>query len=292
MTGLPRTLRLRVAGITLSLAVPGGLPFPRLPGASRRFIASRGGEIRLRLSSEIPPEPAPSRLLFDSGQVWRVYRHGAGLLYTFDIPGRRPSTYKAVAIDRGMSSGILYLPRHADGPSLSTALDFPLDELLFQHRLAREGAVDLHACGIKAGAGVFLFCGHSGAGKTTTAWLWRRHCPAVSVLSDDRIVVRELRAGFRAYGTPWHGEAGYAEPGSGEIRSVCFLRHAAQSSLRRLPPPEAAARLFARTFPPLWQRDAVRNTLRTCCRLANELPCYDFGFRPDRSAVETIQETF
>ncbi|MFA5027842.1 MAG: hypothetical protein WC713_08175, partial [Candidatus Methylomirabilota bacterium] len=154
----------------------------------------------------------------------------------------------------------------------------------------REGAVELHACGVKSGAGVFLFCGQSGAGKTTTARLWRRHCPAIRVLSDDRIVVREMRAGFRAYGTPWHGEAGYAEPESGRIRGVFFLRHAATSSLRRLSPPEAAARLFARTFPPVWQRDAVRNSLRTCCRLTDELPCYDFGFRPDRSAVETILE--
>lgn len=281
----PRSVRLRVAGLTLALSAPPGAPLPRLQGAARRFAVSRGGDIRLRLASTGLPEWREADLLFDSGQVWRLYRRPAGLLYTFSIPRRRPPVYKAIEIDRGLTEGVLHFPSLEAGPDPTTALDFPLDELLFQHRLAREGGVELHACGLLCAAGVALFCGQSGAGKTTTARLWRRGRPGGAVLSDDRIVVRERRGHLLAFGTPWHGEAGYADPGSGPVAGVFFLRHSRRPGLRRLTPGEAAARLFSRTFPPLWDPAAVEAVLATCCRLAGAVPCYDFGFLPDRSAV-------
>jgi energy-coupling factor transporter ATP-binding protein EcfA2 len=186
----------------------------------------------------------------------------------------------------------VYVPPSPEGPDASAALEFPLDEILFQHRLARAGAMEVHACGVKADGGVALFCGKSGSGKTTMARLWRRYAPHATVLSDDRIVVRDQGGRLRAYGTPWHGEAGFADPGSGPIRSVFFLRHARRGRLERLAAPAAAARLFARTFPPLWNRKAAGSVLRTCCRAAREIPCYDFGFRPDRTAVEAVMQVF
>src|SRR4030095_7414071 len=78
-------------------------------------------------------------------------------------------------------------------------LAYPLDDLVFQHHLARAGRLVVHACGLVVDGGAVLFAGASGAGKTTTARLWSRLRPGTRVLSDDRVVVDQA---LLAHGTP------------------------------------------------------------------------------------------
>jgi len=281
-------LRLRVGGLTLAVHASRPTPHLCLPPTHRPFEAARGDDLRLEFARDSIPETRNDRLLFDSGMVWKVYRHRGGLLYTFQTPALTPPIYKAVAIDCRFRRGTLYFPLPRGGQWPRYALDFPLDELLFQHRLAREGSFELHACGVQVKGRAVLFCGKSGAGKTTMARLWRQSHQQATVLSDDRIIVRRTGPLFRAYGTPWHGVGGYAAQGQAPLALICFLRHASRPTLRPLPAGEATARLFARTFPPMWDGKAVAAVLDGCARLAEKLPCYEFAFRPDPSAIEVV----
>ena len=281
-------IRIRVAGLTLAVSAREHTDSLGLPKVYEPFRVSRGADIRLTLTTDPAPEPRLDQRLFDSGSVWSVFRYQKELLYTFRTPRLKPSVFKAVKIDPGLRRGTLYFPHLRTGEPPRMALDFPLDELLYQHRLAEEGAVELHACGILLDGQAVLFCGQSGAGKTTTARLWRRYYPAADVLSDDRVVLRQRSGRPMAFGTPWHGVGGFASPASGPVRAVCFLRHGARSALRPLPAPQAAAQLFARSFPPLWKGAAVQAVLRACSSVAESVPCYELGFRPDKSAVTAI----
>jgi hypothetical protein len=260
-----------------------------LPPPLRRFACGAGGGIRLSLTTDAPPRADPGALLFDSGAVWRVYRSGRGLLYTFRTPAFDPPVYKAVDIDRGLTAGVLHFPPPRGRSAPRHALEFPLDELLFQHRLAAEGAAEVHACGLLRDGRSVLLCGVSGAGKTTTARLWRRARPEVTVLSDDRVALVARRGRTWAYGTPWHGESRLASPEGAPLAAVFFLRHAARTALVPLGPAPAAARLFARTFPPLWDRSAIAGVLGACAAAAREVPCFELRFRPDLSAVEAVE---
>lgn len=283
-------LRVRVAGLTLALRARRGTPLPALPRALTAFRASRGADIDLELCEQAPPRPAAAQLLFESGGAWRVHRQPGGLLYSFRAPGLDPAVYKAVALDRALAQGRLYFPRQRRGRPPGHPLAYPLDELLFQHRLARDGGFEVHACGIVLRGRLVLFCGRSGAGKSTTARLWRRHRPAARILSDDRIALRRRARGFRGYGTPWHGDGGFASRAGGMLGALFFLRHARRTRARRLPPAECAARLFARSFPPPWDRRGVGRVLEACARIAARTPGYELGFRPDASAVQAVLE--
>ncbi|MCG6925120.1 MAG: hypothetical protein LJF30_07410 [Acidobacteria bacterium] len=282
-----RSLRLRVGGLTLAVeaARPTGALDP--PPGLEPFLTRRAGDIRLSLTADPAPAPEGDRL-FDSGGVWRVHRHSGGLLYDFHVPRRRPPVYKAVVIDAGLSRGRLHFPAIEGGPEY--ALDYPLDELLFQHRLAREGAVEVHACGVVWRSRALVLCGRSGAGKSTTARLWRRHTRGTRILSDDRIVLRPVGRGARAWGTPWHGDGGFALPESGPLGALFFLRHGRRSEVRPLARAEAAARLLARSFPPPWDPVAMGRALETCAAVTAAVPAFDLAFRPDRSAVDAVRE--
>jgi hypothetical protein len=284
----PAALRLRVGGLTL--AVRAARPRAHLvtPAPYRPFLVPAGGDIRLELvESEVPKG---GELLFDSGGPWKVFRHGRGRLYTFETSALDPTLYKAVTIDARLRSGRLFVPRQRGRLRPRWALAHPLDELLFQHRLAREGALEIHACGLVIEGRALLFSGQSGAGKSTTARLWRGAQAGVRVLSDDRIVLRERRGKFLAFGTPWHGDGMLAAPQARPLHALFFLRHAPRHELRRLAPAEAAARLFARSFPPPWDGPALARVLATCGRVAGRVPSYDFGFAADESAVSFIRD--
>jgi hypothetical protein len=282
-----RALRLKVGGLVL--AVEADRPTPALdpPASMRPFLASRGGDIRLRYTEEPPPLPGRAQTLFESDGVWRVERVRDGLLYSFRIANRRPPLYKVVAIDEGLREGRLHFDASPRGPLY--ALDYPLDELLFQHRLAREGAAEVHACGVVWKGRALLFCGQSGAGKSTTARLWKRHARGARLLSDDRVVLRPSGRGVRAHGTPWHGDGGYASAGSAPLGGLFFLRHAKATRLLPLTKAEAAARLFARSFPPPWDVEGVEGALDACADAAAAGPAFELAFRPDRSAVEAVR---
>jgi hypothetical protein len=284
---MTRTVRLRVARLTLALRARSSIRHPALGAAFRPFLVSRGGDIRLEITDAPPPQPDQAAPLFDSGSVWRVYRRRGGLLYTFRAAGLDPSVYKAVAIDNALSRGRLYFPPQRRRRAPGHPLAFPLDELLFQHRLAREGGLEVHACGLVLRGRLLLFCGESGAGKSTTARLWRRR-PDVRILSDDRIALRPRGRDCVGYGTPWHGDGGFASPRGSALGAIFFLRQAPRSSATRLSVPACATRLFARSFPPPWDARATSRVLGACARIAERVPGFELRFRPDASAVETV----
>ena len=281
------SFRLRVGGLTLHVFARRSTRFLEPPALYRPFLAARGADIRLEYVEDRPPEPRGG-LLFDSEGVWRVHRHDGGRLYSFRTPRLEPSLYKAVLIDESLTRGRLFFPPPAQGRRPRFAPDYPLDELLFQHRLARDGALEVHACGLFVGDRVALFIGQSGAGKSTTARLWRRHRRGTLILSDDRIVLREEGGRLVAYGTPWHGDGGFARNERGRLGAIFSLAHARRTAVRRLAVAEATALLMARSFPPPWDAHALGRALELCARTASGVPCFELAFTPDRSAVTAV----
>lgn len=273
------TFRLRVGGLTLALR---GERLPRRPPAVLgRFAVSRGADITLRLERRAPPRP-DGRLLFDSGGLWRVHAHGGGRLYLVSGPRSGDRPFRGVSIDERLRTGVLH-----EGPGAvrlgGFPLDYPLGPLLFQHRLALEGAVEVHACGVVVGGRALVFAGASGAGKSTLARVWRRQ--GTSVLSDDRIVLRRHRGRLHAWGTPWHGTAAFASPLREPLAALFFLRQAGRSAAVPLAPAEAASRLFARSFPPPWDERGVAGALAVAAQAVRAVPSFELRFRPDGSAI-------
>jgi hypothetical protein len=277
--------RLRVGGVTLAVRAAGPTAAIALPKRCGPFVPGRGADIALRLELRPPPTVVPSDLLFDSGGTWRVYRRGQGLLYLFRPPMGEGPPARAVAIDALRRRGTLYLPASSASRSRGFALSYPLDELLFQHHVARAGGLVVHACGVASGGRAVLFCGRSGAGKTTTARLFRRHHPEAVILSDDRIVLRRQGSGWRAFGTPWHGSGRFASPASCRLAAVIFLEQGQSTRVRPLAVTQVAARLFAQSFPPVWEGEGTACALEAAARVAEGVPGYVLRFRPDRSAV-------
>ncbi|HET6898216.1 MAG TPA: hypothetical protein VFK70_07705 [Vicinamibacteria bacterium] len=273
---------MRVGDVTLRLHSRDSSPLAR-PAELRPFRATRGGvDIDVEVVTAALPLPA-TEPLFVSGGLWTAYRHGRRLLYVIREPVRGRAPLSALVIDEGRRKGKLFL-----APGAPFALHYPLDELLFQHHLARHGGMEVHACGVAEGGAALLFCGVSGAGKTTTARLWRRHRRGAEILSDDRMIVRRRGGRLWAFGTPWHGSGRYASARGLPLGGLFFLARGQEPSVTAMAPVPAAAELFARSFPPPWEAKGSARVLALCARVAAEVPCARLRFRPDASAVRAV----
>lgn len=111
----------------------------------------------------------------------------------------------------------------------------------------------------------------------------------VKILSDDRIIIRQIDNKIFAYGTPWHGEVDISDPGRVEIEKILFLQHSEKNYVKPLSPVDAATRMFVRCFPTFWDKEGMAFTLKFIDEVVRKTPCYEFGFVPDKSAIEFVR---
>jgi hypothetical protein len=227
--------------------------------------------------------------LFDSRSVWVLHEEDYGLVFDLSTPVLGDQPYKRLSIDKGFSAAQLWLSRECLSGGQVYPLEYPLDELLVTNWLSAKGeGVEVHGCGLlDRETGGHLFLGHSGAGKSTTTGLWTS-LRAAHVLSDDRIILREQSSEIWMYGTPWHGEAGFASPEKTKVERIFILEHGEKNEILPLPQASAVAELFARCFPPFYDHGRLTLTLSFLHQITNRVPCYRFRFVPDESAVSEI----
>lgn len=283
-------MHIRVGGFTIRAAwigpEPQGLRLSPSPAAAPFAVDPCPPDVAIEVDVGIAGDDLTRECLFDSGGPWRLYRDDEGFLFCFFAStfGERP--YKTARFIPDFSRGRVTLDREFFAGAASVdPLDYPLDELLVIALLAQGRGLEVHACGVadESGAG-YLFVGQSGAGKSTMARLWTAEAGAV-ILSDDRIVLRQHDDDLWIYGTPWHGEAPLASPVRARLDRVFFLRHARGDELRDVGPTDAAARLFAASFPLFHDARAVAFSLAFLESVVTRVPCHELGFVPSAAVL-------
>jgi hypothetical protein len=253
----------------------------------RRFLVEpTAADVDLDVHMAAAPLPSGGELIFDSDAVWRMFRDDSGYRIECRSPLFGEEPYKVAIFDPSFTRGTILL---RDDLDLIQPLEYPLDEVLVANLLGRGRGVELHSCGVidTQGRG-HLFVGVSGAGKTTTARLWE--AAGANIVSDDRVIVRELDGVMHMYGTPWHGEAELAIATSVPLAGVYLLTQAPDNALQSLSHAEAVARLFRCTFPMFHDADALDFTLSFLAKLAAAVPVRELQFVRDGSAVELVMK--
>jgi hypothetical protein len=281
-------LRLALGGTVLSF-VPASSGVRLDAGAHHQAFISRAlPEVKLRVHQGPAPYSELSNPIFDSGGNWTLYRLGDKPVIRIRTPKFDP--YQMVILQPDFECGDIYCEGEAwtstDGHL--SPLGYPLEEVLVVNLLARGRGVLLHACGVRDGDQGLLFAGTSGAGKSTLTRLWEEH-DGVTVLSDDRVIVREHDGRFWAYGTPWHGDAWAASPDIVPLERIFIIQHASENQAVALEPSTAVSRLLTRSFPTFWDAEGMAFTLDFLGRLVEAVPCYELGFVPEQSVVDFLR---
>jgi hypothetical protein len=241
------------------------------------FITKDNADVRLQIQRGSLAKDNGENILFDTTGVWTLaQKNGRYILRT---------TSGTAVLDSRLRSGEIY---SAEDPGKDFALSYPLDEILMINLLAQGRGILVHACGIIQQGHGLLFIGSSGAGKSTTANLWKNEKETV-ILSDDRIIIRKIDSQYWMYGTPWHGDAKLASPARVPLERIYFLQHAPENKIQELRPLNTVSRLMTCSFPPFWDKEGLDFTLRFCTELAQSIPSCKLGFVPDKRVLDLIR---
>jgi hypothetical protein len=286
-------LSVTIAGITTAITSREPDLDLAVEGSTARFVdAAAEPDIRLQAAWDVPERRSPGEKLFDSGGVWQLFRDGDQLVFHLTSPRFGALPYKTATFSPDFATGVVHLRRACveEGRRLYP-LEYPLDELLITNWLALGRGVEVHACAVvdQGGEG-YLFAGHSGAGKTTMARQWCEQA-GVTVLSDDRIVLRKIGDQIWMYGTPWHGDEPLASRGCAPLTRGFFLRHASRHELIPVTGAYAVARLFACSFPPFFSATGVDFTVSLLTDITHLVPFCELGFVPDRAVLDFLRAT-
>ncbi len=276
----------KIGGIGLGVSNKTGKEFLPL-GHFEDFLCSCKPQANYETGLEPPSGKPAADLIFDSGQAWRLFgNQDQRILWV----GSRDFIPRMVGdFSPDYHRGNIYVTKSIDGtPQYYFPLSYPVGSLLMTSLLGTGYGLMLHACAvIDAGSGI-VFAGIGSAGKTTTGRLWNANTSA-RILNDDHVILRKFDGRFRVYGTPWHGQGGFSSPEDAPLKKIFIIKHGNTNQAVPLSPPQAAASLLVRTFAALWDASAMAYSLQFLDELCQAIPCYEFGFVPDKTAVEYIR---
>jgi hypothetical protein len=282
---------LRIGGLGIALHYADDALGRDLSVTTGRFAVSPIADADLTLTVDfLEPRDFKARgeLLFESGGVWRLFADGDGYRIECHSAMFGDAPYKVALLNASFTAGRVLLRADADLPTMHP-LDYPLDEVLVANLLGRGRGVELHGCGVidRDGRG-HLFVGQSGAGKTTTGKVWLRES-GIDIVSDDRVIVRDVDGVLQMFGTPWHGEAELSSASIAPLAGVYILRQAPLTELETLAPATAAAMLFGCTFPPFYDPAALAFTIEFLADTCARVPVQLLRFTPDESVVDAVR---
>jgi hypothetical protein len=294
-------VRVEIGGLGIGFRYKDGLVQEKESGQAyaKDFIQPYGRtDLVIDVESGRPPSYSRKHKLFEARENWRIFEGTTSYIFEIFQQDRKGSNRinSVCFVEKGLSSGKVYILPEAAGSadckiwSLEELMRI-LGHLLLVSILHRHQALLIHASGVAINREGILFCGISGAGKTTLSRLWQQRA-GVTVLSDDRVLVRKGQEGYVVYGTPWPGEGRMASCKKAPLRRIVFLSKAKRNELVRLKKEEALRQIVTQCFPPLWDREGICAALELCGALLEAVPFFRFDFLPDESAVAFIENAF
>lgn len=131
-----------------------------------------------------------------------------------------------------------------------------------------------HCSAVAKDGKAYLFSGPSGSGKSTHTQMWMKAFgDSVTVINDDKPLIRFAGNEPFVYGTPWDGKFHLNTDIKVKIAGICFLEKSAECRISRLSYQEAKGPAKSQAFQAAgW--DHRQQNLMLVNRLINSVPCY------------------
>ncbi|WP_449074450.1 hypothetical protein [Ruminococcus sp.] len=100
-----------------------------------------------------------------------------------------------------------------------------------------------HSSALMFDGKAYIFSAPSGTGKSTHTALWRKHFgDRVTMINDDKPIIRKKDGVFYVYGTPWMGKSNIGANISAPLKAVFLLERDSKNYAEKV----SAGRVFAK----------------------------------------------
>ncbi len=131
----------------------------------------------------------------------------------------------------------------------------------------------------------YLFTAKSGTGKSTHSRLWRQQFgDRVTMINDDKPLLKAGDRGATAYGTPWNGKHRLSTNTGCPLKAICILERSETNHIERISRKEGYPLLLQQVYRP---KDpvALAKTLQVLDKLLSQVEIYRLGCNMDPQAA-------
>lgn len=265
-TNTQKELKYEIGGMTLLFKTESPVMGGRIKSHYKDYVSDRPPDITIEIKQiKSLARPLLSKVTYRT-PLWTLGLQGGLPLLYFHINriipciGKFNKDMRRVDFYTSDTQGQLFL--------------YLIPEILLSLLLPRKNALMFHACGVIDRERGYLFVASSGGGKSTLAKMALKG--KLTVLNDDRVIVRKEGKIFKMFGTPWHGEVAVTANDSAVIRQIFFLRKSSHNKTVVLSAAKAMKELLRNCFFIYSNNDIIKNKL--CFDMIENLKCYRLHF--------------
>ncbi len=166
---------------------------------------------------------------------------------------------------------------------------YPLLQIIIWGRVCLTGGCYLHGALLVIDEQYLLFLGQSGIGKTTLSNLAVQQ--GQTCLTEESPFLTKTDNTLWVHSSPWYGAKGPEKPLSGILSGIFFLRQSHDNTILKLSKTDAGKMLLKNTRTFNWLPQTIPASIELLNTTIESVPTYDFGFRPDSSAITAIRST-
>lgn len=145
----------------------------------------------------------------------------------------------------------------------------------------------LHCSCLEYNGEAYVFTAKSGTGKSTHSRLWRKvFGEKVTMINDDKPIVRLIDDTFYIYGTPWNGKHNISNNIKVPIKSIFYLHQSKENKAVQCDPISAISKLLSQTVLPD-NKASMNNLLTMLEKLISTTPMFDLFCNISEDAVYT-----
>jgi hypothetical protein len=292
-------LNIEIAGVNFTISCQDSITLEDFPEAYKTFLGKvnpAAGLSNMAVTLELNNIPVTKNKekIFDTDQSWSMFFHDNEYFLSLNTPGHKKKTvwlarfgcdFKKVTVH---CSKIL-LSELNGNKKLSNPFRYPLDQILLMYFLSNNEGALIHAAGLEFNGRGYIFPGKSGAGKSTLSRQFVNF-NNFELLSDDRIVVRKFDETFKAFGTPWPGEAGIAVNKSFKLSGIFFISQAGYNRIEEIKTQKALEKLLPAVSIPWYDKEVMIRILDFCEDLISGIPAYELHFKPDNEVIDVFEK--
>ena len=190
-----------------------------------------------------------------------------------------------LALNSGMEHADIYLPKSITANGKHELSYLSMQAYMF--RLVNTGNFMIHSAAVVHNNQGILFCGKSGAGKSTQANLWKEHLNSW-VLNYDKPCVIQENGNAYVHGSPWSGKEALFLNKYVPLKAIVFVKQAKENNVVKLSAAQAYANIYLHNYVYPITQDIEEKYKDIINSIAITVPTYELSCDISENAVKVL----